>query len=178
VLGLLDLVVRFTSTLQRQRIDNPPKRACGRRLGEQPSAMSDPACGLLRCSGFSCAAGSKRFTQNFLVLRFEIRRETQDLKAIAIAHGPEVEFVADLDEARCAPGPVGGSIGTWRPRERPRQEGFAQRRWLPVRDLFRMVKIANVVPSKRRAPQQKPRALRSAPPCEVRPLVFQYHPPG
>jgi hypothetical protein len=59
----------------------------------------------------------QRFTKNILVLRFEIGRETQDLKSIAIADGPKVEFVADLDEARCASGPVGGSISTWRPRE-------------------------------------------------------------
>jgi len=53
---------------------------------------------------------SKRLTKNILVLRLEIRRETQDLKAIAIADGPEVKFAADLHEARRASRPVGGSI--------------------------------------------------------------------
>src|SRR6185437_12278514 len=69
---------------------------------------------------------------------------TEDLKAVAIADGPKVEFVAGLDEARCASCPVGSSISLRGPRERSRQESFAQRRRLPVRDLFRMMKIANV----------------------------------
>jgi len=60
---------------------------------------------------------SKRLTKNILVLRFEISCETQDLKAVAIADGPEVKFVADLHEAGCASCPVGGSISTRCPRE-------------------------------------------------------------
>jgi hypothetical protein len=52
---------------------------------------------------------SERFPKNIFVLRFEICRETQHLKAVAIAHGSEVELVAHLDEARRARGPVGVS---------------------------------------------------------------------
>src|SRR5215467_3182579 len=71
-------------------------------------------------------------------------REAQDLKAVAITDGPKMQLTPVLAPARPTSNLIHGSIDALCPATCCGKEIRPHSRWLPVRDLLGMGKIANV----------------------------------
>ena len=84
-------------------------RAIGksRRAGQIGYEISHRACPACSCLTIYLLA---RVLEKVSVVRFEIVREPQDLKAVAITDGPELKLVAAPDPARPTRNLLHGSI--------------------------------------------------------------------